>query len=217
MFYRPDEPHGLRGNPLNALVVPRPIGWVSTLDAAGRPNLAPYSFFNAVAYRPPQVMFAAVGPHEQGGLKDSLANIAATGEFVLNLATWELRHAVNRSSIGAPHGTDEFDLVGLTKAPATVVRPFRVAESPAQLECVLSQLVELEAPSPDRPNRMVIGRVVGIHIAEQVIEAGEVRIERLDPIARCGYDEFARVGEIFTLTRPRWPDDAAPRPGELRA
>lgn len=210
MFYRTGEPHGLRGDPFNALVVPRPIGWVSTLDAQGRPNLAPYSFFNAVAYRPPQVMFASVGTHEQGGAKDSIANIEATREFVLNLATWELRHAVNRSSIGAPHGVDEFALVGLTKAPATTVRPFRVAESPAQLECVLAQIVELEAPSSERPNRMVIGRVVGIHIDDKVIEAGRVRIDRLDPIARCGYDEFARAGEIFSLVRPRWAEEVQP-------
>ncbi len=99
MFYRPDQPDAPRTGLLNALVLPRPIGWISTVDADGRPNLAPYSFFNAVAYRPPQVMFAATGPHEHGGLKDSLANIQATGEFVVNLATWALREAVNASSM----------------------------------------------------------------------------------------------------------------------
>src|SRR3954469_21395371 len=102
MFYRPEEPHGLRGDPLNAIIVPRPIGWISSLDAHGRANLAPYSFFNAVAYRPPQVMLSASGPHERGGPKDSVANIAATGEFVVNLATWALREAVNASSVAAP-------------------------------------------------------------------------------------------------------------------
>src|SRR3954467_8119603 len=113
---------------------PRPIeadpGWTG---GHGRANLAPYSFFNAVAYRPPQVMFSAAGPHERGGPKDSVANIAATGEFVVNLATWGLREAVNASSIAAPHGDDEFGRAGLTKAPSAVVRPPRVAESPAQL------------------------------------------------------------------------------------
>lgn len=211
MFYRPNEPHGLRRNPLNALVVPRPIGWVSTLDADGRPNLAHYSFFNAVAYRPPQVMFAATGPHDHGGFKDSVANIVGTREFVLNLATWELCHAVNKSSIGAPHGFDEFEYAGLTKAKAETVAPFRVAESPVHLECVLSQLVELESPSPDRPNRMVIGRITGIHIADRVIEDGRIDIARLDPIARLGYDDYARVREVFSLTRPRWPDDLEAR------
>lgn len=208
MFYLADQPHGLRSNPLNAIVVPRPIGWISTLDRDGRANLAPYSFFNAVAYRPPQVMFSATGAHERGGLKDSIANIEATGEFVVNLATWELRDAVNGSSIAGPHGYDEFVHAGLTKAPAETVKAPRVAESPVHLECVLSQLVELEAPSPDRPNRMVIGRVVGIHIADHVIVDGVVDIVRLDPISRLGYDQFARIRETFTMTRPRWPDDA---------
>lgn len=208
MFYLPDQPHGLRSNPLNAIVVPRPIGWISTLDRHGRANLAPFSFFNAVAYRPPQVMFAATGAHEQGGLKDSVANIEATGEFVVNLATWELRDAMNASSIAAPHGYDEFAHAGLAKAPAQVVKPSRVAQSPVQLECVLSQLVELEAPAPDRPNRMVIGRVVGIHIADRVIVNGLVDIARLDPITRLGYDQYARVREAFTMARPRWPEDA---------
>jgi flavin reductase (DIM6/NTAB) family NADH-FMN oxidoreductase RutF len=205
MFYRPEHPHGLRANPLNAIVVPRPIGWISTLNRAGRANLAPYSFFNAVAYRPPQVMFAATGAHDHGGLKDSVANIEATGEFVVNLATWGLREAVNASSITAPHGYDEFVHAGLAKAPSEVVKPPRVAESPVHLECVLSQIVELEAPAPDRPNRMVIGRIVGIHIADRLIEDGIVDIGRLDPIARLGYDQFARVRETFSMTRPRWP------------
>jgi flavin reductase (DIM6/NTAB) family NADH-FMN oxidoreductase RutF len=211
MFYRPEEPHGLRGDPLNAIVVPRPIGWISSLDADGRANLAPYSFFNAVAYRPPQVMFSAAGPHERGGLKDSVANIAATGEFVVNLATWSLREAMNASSIAAPHGDDEFARAGLTKAPSAVVGPPRVAESPAHLECVLSRIVELEGPAPDRPNRMVIGRVVGVHIADAVLRERVIDIALLDPIARLGYDQYARVREAFRMTRPRWPEgDASP-------
>jgi flavin reductase (DIM6/NTAB) family NADH-FMN oxidoreductase RutF len=207
MFYRPDQPDAPRTGLLNALVLPRPIGWISTVDADGRPNLAPYSFFNAVAYRPPQVMFAATGPHEHGGLKDSLANIQATGEFVVNLATWALREAVNASSIGAPPGFDEFAHAGLDKAPAVTVRPPRVAQSPVQLECVLSQLVELESPSPEQPNRMVIGRVTGVHIADSVMVGGRVEPLLLDAIARLGYDQYARVTEVFAMTRPRWPAD----------
>jgi flavin reductase (DIM6/NTAB) family NADH-FMN oxidoreductase RutF len=209
MFYRPEEPHGLRGDPVNAIVVPRPIGSISSLDADGRANLAPYSFFNAVAYRPPQVMFSASGPHEGGGLKDSVANIAATGEFVVKLATWALREAMNASSIAAPHGDDEFARAGLTKAPSAVVRPPRVAESPAQLECVLSRVVELESPSPERPNRMVIGRVVGVHIADAVLRERVVDVGLLDPIGRLGYDQYVRVREAFRMTRPRWPDELA--------
>jgi flavin reductase (DIM6/NTAB) family NADH-FMN oxidoreductase RutF len=208
MFYRPDAADAPRAGLLNALVLPRPIGWISTLDTEGRPNLAPYSFFNAVAYRPPQVMFAATGGHDHGGLKDSLANIEATGEFVVNFATWSLRAAVNASSIGAPHGFDEFAHAGLTKAPALTVRPFRVAESPVHLECVLSQLVALESPDPDQPNRMVIGRVTGVHVADELFVEGKVDPHRLDAIARLGYDQYARVTEVFAMTRPRWEDGA---------
>jgi flavin reductase (DIM6/NTAB) family NADH-FMN oxidoreductase RutF len=206
MFYRPDAADAPRAGLLNALVQPRPIGWISTLDGQGRPNLAPYSFFNAVAYRPPQVMFAATGGHDHGGLKDSLANIEATGEFVVNFATWALRAAVNASSIGAPHGFDEFAHAGLTKVPAVTVRPFRVAESPVHLECVLSQLVALESPDPDQPNRMVIGRVTGVQVADELFVEGKVDPHRLDAIARLGYDQYARVTDVFAMTRPRWPE-----------
>ena len=205
MFYRPDQPDAPRAGLLNALVLPRPIGWISTLDREGRANLAPYSFFNGVAYTPPQVMFSATGPHDHGGLKDSLANILAMGEFVVNFATWELREAVNASSIGAPHGFDEFTHAGLAKAPSTVVKPPRVAQSPVHLECVLSQTVELESPSPDRPARMVIGRVVGVHVADGLFVDGRVDPLRLDAIARLGYDQYTRVREVFAMTRPTWP------------
>jgi flavin reductase (DIM6/NTAB) family NADH-FMN oxidoreductase RutF len=206
MFYRPDAPDAPRAGLLNALVLPRPIGWISTLDEEGRANLAPYSFFNAVAYRPPQVMFSATAPHERGGLKDSLANIAATREFVVNIATWALRAAVNASSIAAPHGFDEFAHAGLEKLPATTVRPPRVAGSPVHLECVLSQIVELESPSPDQPARMVIGRVTGVHIADELFVDGKVDPTRLDAIARLGYDQYAKLGEVFAMARPRWEE-----------
>ncbi|MFO1050146.1 MAG: flavin reductase family protein [Geminicoccaceae bacterium] len=206
MFYRPDAPDAPRSGLLNALVLPRPIGWISTLDAEGRANLAPYSFFNAVAYRPPQVMFSATAPHESGGLKDSLANIEATGEFVVNFATWALREAVNASSIAAPHGFDEFDHAGLAKLPATTVRPWRVAGSPVHLECVLSQIVALESPRPDQPARMVIGRITGVHVADELFVDGRVDPARLDAIARLGYDQFTRLGEVFAMKRPSWDD-----------
>lgn len=205
MFYPTDQPHGLERNPFNALVLPRPIGWISTVDRDGRPNLAPYSFFNACAYHPPQVMFSTTGNHERGGAKDSIANIEATGELVVNLATWALREAVNASSIAAPHGFDEMGFAGLTPAPSRLVRPPRVAQSPAHLECMLSQIVTLESARPDRPNRLVVARVVGIHIDDAMIRDGRVDARLLDPIARLGYDEFARLGDLFELMRPAWP------------
>ncbi|MCL4290302.1 MAG: flavin reductase family protein [Thermoleophilia bacterium] len=205
MFYRPCDGHGLRLDPFNAIVVPRPIGWVSSVDRDGLVNLAPFSFFNAVAYRPPQVAFSATGPHALGGAKDSLRNIEETGEFAVNLASWPLREAVNATSAPAPHGTDEFELAGLTKAPARIVRVPLVAESPAQLECTLVEVVRLRATDPARPNTLVVGEVVGVHISDDAIAGGALDTRRLEPIARLGYDEYSRLGEVFSMTRPGWP------------
>ena len=207
MFYRPGEEHGLRGNPFNQLVVPRPIGWISSVGADGHVNLAPFSFYNAVSYVPPHVMFATTGPHADGGPKNSLANIREMGEFVANLATWPLREAVNLSSAPAPAGIDEFELAGLTKAPAHVVRAPYVAESPVHLECVLSSIVELPTPDPTDPNTVIFGEVVGVDIADEAIDDGMIDVRRLDPIARLGYDQYTRVVDIFTMRRPGWPLD----------
>jgi flavin reductase (DIM6/NTAB) family NADH-FMN oxidoreductase RutF len=207
MFYRPGEEHGLRGNPFNQLVVPRPIGWISSVGADGHVNLAPFSFYNAVSYVPPHVMFATTGPHADGGPKNSLANIRETGEFVANLATWPLREAVSLSSAPAPAGIDEFELAGLTKAPAHVVRAPYVAESPVHLECVLSSIVELPTPDPTDPNTVIFGEVVGVDIVDEAIADGKIDVRTLDPIARLGYDQYTRVVDIFTMRRPGWPLD----------
>jgi flavin reductase (DIM6/NTAB) family NADH-FMN oxidoreductase RutF len=206
VFYRPGDEHGLRGDPFNQLVVPRPIGWISSLDADGRVNLAPFSFFNAVAYVPPQVMFSTTGPHAEGGAKDSLANVRATGEFVFNLATWELREAVNVTSAPAPREVDELVLAGLTPARGRVVAPPLVDESPVHLECTLVETVELRTPDREaHTNTVVFGEVVGVHIADEAIVDGRVDVLRLEPIARLGYDQYTRVAEVFAMTRPGWP------------
>ena len=205
MFYRPEDGHGLPHNPLNQIVAPRPIGWISSLDAAGAVNLAPFSFFNAVAYVPPQVMFAATGRHDQGGPKDSLRNIRETGEFVANLTTWALRDAVNLTSTPAPHGVDEFEVAGLTKVPSNVVKPPRVAESPTNLECTLVEIVELRTPDAHDPNTVVFGEVVGVHIADEMFVDGLIDARKLDAIARLGYDQYTRVVEVFSMERPSWP------------
>lgn len=207
MFYRTDEPHGLPHNPFNAIVVPRPIGWISTVDADGAVNLAPYSFFNAVAYNPPQVMYASTANHAQGGLKDSVANIKATGEFVVNMATWPLREQVNLSSAPAPHAQDEFEVAGLTKASSKLVAPPRVAASPVNMECRLVEVVELLTDDPESPNLVVFGHVLGIHIADEVIVDGRVDIQRLQPISRLGYKDYGRVADVFSMERPGWPID----------
>jgi flavin reductase (DIM6/NTAB) family NADH-FMN oxidoreductase RutF len=204
MFYRTDEAHGLSHDPFNAIVVPRPIGWISTLDAAGRANLAPYSFFNAVAYRPPQVMFAATTNHAFGGLKDSVKNAIETGEFVVNLATWTLRGQMNASAVPAPREVDEFEYAGLSKAPSDQVRPPRVAESPVHLECVYGRSVELETDDEGDPNTVIFGKVVGVHIDDRFIVEGRVNTSAMEPIGRLGYLDYVKVAEVFSMERPRW-------------
>lgn len=208
MFYRTDAPHGLPHNPFNSLVVPRPIGWISSLDADGNANIAPYSFFNAVSYTPPQVMFSS-GPslpgREGGPTKDSVANIRATGEFVVNLATWDLREQMNATSAEASREVDEFALAGLTKSKAELVAPPRVAESPVHLECRYLQSVTLKAWEGHAPNVVTIGEVIGIHIADAVLTDGMVDMSKLQPIGRLGYMDYCRVADVFTMPRPRWP------------
>lgn len=189
-------------SPFKACVVPRPIGWISTVDASGRPNLAPFSFFNAISESPPMVMFCANGEHVEGGEKDSVRNARATGEFVVNLATWALREAVNASSAEVPHEVNEFELAGLATARSTLVAPPRVAASPVSLECRVTQILELPTDASGEIGRMVMGRVLGIHIDDAAIVGGRVSSARLQPIARLGYREYARIDTIFEMTRP---------------
>lgn len=206
MFYKTSDPHGLKHNPFNGLVVPRPIGWISSMDKDGHVNLAPYSFFNGVSYFPPQVMFSATSPHvTSAGPKDSVRNILETGEFVHNMATWDLREAVNITSVAAPHGEDEFELAGLTKEPAEMVAPPRVKESPVHFECKLVKVVDLPASQDGGSNSVIFGEVVGVHIDDSVIVDGLVDIAKLDPIARLGYRDYARIGDVFSMYRPDWP------------
>ncbi len=189
-------------SPFKACVVPRPIGWISTLDALGRPNLAPFSFFNAISEAPPMVMFCANGEHLEGGEKDSVRNARATGEFVVNLATFELRDAVNASSAEVPRDVDEFELAGLATAPSTLIAPPRVALSPVSLECRVTQILDLPTDAGGELGRMVMGRVLGIHLAERAVVNGRVASERLRPIARLGYREYAVIDATFKMTRP---------------
>ena len=200
MFYRPGiEDHGLAHNPFKALVAPRPIGWIATLDAEGRANLAPYSFFNAIADTPPMVLYSNTGEKEGGaGRKDTLANIRATGEFVANIVPFALRDAMNATSGPYPPDTDEFALAGLTPAPSREVAPPRVAEAPAALECRVWRILDL----PGKANHLVIAEVVGVHIDDAVIADGKVDVIRYQPVARLGYRDYAAVREVFQMTRP---------------
>ena len=165
MFYRPEDGHGLPHNPFNALITPRPIGWISSRAADGSNNLAPYSFFNGVAYTPPQVMFASTGSKEdQSGTKDSLANIEATGVFCVNIVAFEMRDAMNASSELLPKEVDEFDHAGLTPVECDTINCARIDGAPAALECKLTQIVTL----PGAANRVAFGEVTGIHFARRL-------------------------------------------------
>lgn len=215
MRYEPrNNDHGLPHNPFAACIVPRPIGWVSTVSAAGVPNVAPFSFFNGVGYAPPTVVVCPNGPHADGGEKDTPVNIAATGEFVVNVATFPLREKVNLTGAQLGRGEDEFGHAGLTAIPSALVRPPRVAESPIHLECRHIQTVELPSWTA-HPLRAVFGEVVMVHIDDALIVDGRISMERLQPLMRLGYQDYATLGRIFEmplpefgrLLRPATPDE----------
>ena len=198
MFYVPGDDHGLPHDPLIACVVPRPIGWISTIDRDGRPNLAPFSLFNLVRYSPPAVMFAANGPHRDGGLKDSARNAVETGEFVYNMVTHAMRDPCNESSAFLERGADEFSFAGLAKAPSRLVAPPRVAESPVQFEC--RTIMQVSLPG-EVANSVIFGAVVGVHIDEAALTDGLIDYDRIRPLARMGYLDFAISQPGFPMPR----------------
>ncbi len=199
MFYQTKDHHGLPHDPFKSCVAPRPIGWLTTLSADGVVNLAPFSFFNGVAASPPIVI---VGINDSGATKDTLANCRATGEFVVNMATWDLREVMNLTSAALPADVDEMALAGLTPAPSRLVEPPRVAESPINMECKVLQFVELPSDDPDARNTTIFGQVHGIHIDESVLTDGLVDVTKLKPIARMGYMDYAVVEQVFEMRRP---------------
>lgn len=205
MFYRPGlDPHGLDRNPFKALVAPRPIAWVSSLDGAGRANLAPFSFFNAVAEEPPILMFAPYNKKAEEPLeKDTLRNVLETGEYVINVPPRALFEKMVGTSGPFLAGEDEFEKVGLTKAPSEVVRPPRVAEAPASFECRLITRVELPSANPAYGNGAIFGEVVGVHIDPAVVREGRVDVTIYQPLARLGYLDYAAVERVFSMPRPK--------------
>lgn len=202
MFYTTDENrHGLPHDPFKAIVAPRPIGWISTRSKSGAVNLSPYSFFNALSDKPKLVMFSSVG------MKDSASFAIESGEFVANLATGPLTQALNRSSAPAPRGVSEFEIAGLTEAPCRLVAAPRVAESPAALECRVTEWFSPKAlDGSDSENVVVIGQVVGIHIDEAILKDGMIDVSLAEPLSRLGYLDYAVTREVFALRRPREPD-----------
>lgn len=203
MFYEPRlNDHGMKVNPFKAVVTPRPIAWISSQNRAGQINLAPFSFFNAMAEHPPILCFGANGRKPDRPIKDTRANIEETGEYVVNMATWDLRDAMNLSSGEYAAEIDEMALVGLESAPSRIVKPPRLAASPVSFECRWLKSVDLPHLDPDRPNVAIFGEVVGIHIADEIIVDGRVDVLRCRPIARMGYSEYTSVESKFSLRRP---------------
>ena len=199
-FYEPRHGHGLAHDPLNAIVAPRPIGWISSVDVHGVANLAPYSFFNLFNYRPPIIGFSSQG------WKDSIANIEATGEFVWNLATRAQAEAMNASSAVVAANIDEFELAGLTKNPSRLVTPPRVAGSPVQFECKLTQIVRLTTKEGNALDQwLVLGEAVGIHIDQSLIKDGVYQTAKSGTILRGGGPaDYFEIGPdaLFRMRRP---------------
>jgi flavin reductase (DIM6/NTAB) family NADH-FMN oxidoreductase RutF len=199
IFYEPQSrdrtlfPH----DPFKALVTPRPIGWISTVSAKGELNLAPYSYFNAFSSNPPIVGFSSEGE------KDSSTFALETGEFVWSMATWDLRDQMNASAASLPRGQSEFVHAKLDTASSRLVRPPRVAASPAAFECRVTEMVKLkDVDGSDSGRRLVLGRVVGIHVDERFVRQGRIDSAAMRPIARGGYDEYSVVEQVFSMPRP---------------
>lgn len=190
MFYRPADGHPLPHNPFKAILSPRPIGWIATRGPLGD-NLAPYSFCNAIADDPPQVMFA-------GGLKDSIRNAEVSGVFALNLAEAARLHPMNETSRAVPRGTDEFTTANLPKAECVGINCPRLADAPATLECRVDRILTL----PGDDNYMVLGTVIGVHLRDDCLHEGRFDVTRFQPLARLGYRDYARIDTVFQLARP---------------
>ncbi|KAI4911976.1 hypothetical protein J4E90_006794 [Alternaria incomplexa] len=220
MFYQPGkEDHGLPYDPFKACVLPRPIGWISTLSPTGAANLAPYSQFNNLTFDPPYVMFSA-NQTPSNSQKDTVRNVEATGKFVWNLATYELREEVNRSAVQEEYGVDEFEMAGVEKEDSRVsgvvvggsggdgkegrreMMVPMVKRSPVKFECEYYTTLRLPGNPPMGSADVVIGKVVGVHIDERVLTDGKIDVRKTEPIARCGYYEYAVVRETFDMRIP---------------
>ena len=199
LFFRPEErdrrlfPH----DPFKGMIIPRPVGWISTMSAAGEVNLAPYSYFNAYSSWPMIVGFSSEGE------KDSAAFAAEGGDFVWSMATWPLREQMNETSAPLARGENEFRHASLEQAPSRLVRPPRVAASPAALECKVTQVVKLRGiDGADISRTLVLGQVIGLHVDERFLRNGRLDAVAMQTIARCGYDEYTVVERVFSMQRP---------------
>ena len=199
MFYRPEDGHGLPHNPFNAIVAPRPIAWISTRGASGHNNLAPYSFFNACAYVPPQVMFASTSTKpDRAGTKDTVAQIEETSVFCINIVEEAMKDVMNTSSGPWDADVDEFEKSGAEMAECETIACGRVARAPASLECTLTQIVRL----PGTANYTVFGQVTGIHMRDDCLVDGLFDVTKFKLLSRLGYRDYTTIDTTFTLSRP---------------
>ncbi|MFV0294236.1 MAG: flavin reductase family protein [Paracoccus sp. (in: a-proteobacteria)] len=198
MFYRPEAGHGQPHNPFNAIVAPRPIGWISTRGNDGD-NLAPYSFFNAVAYSPPQVMFASTAAkNDRPETKDSVAHVAETGVFCVNIASNSLITQMNASSAALPAEVSEFTAAGIPADECKTIDCPRVADAPASLECRMTRIQRLAGDA----NWLVLGIVTGVHMRDDCIRNGRFDLSHDGWLARMGYRDYATIHEVFEMERP---------------
>jgi flavin reductase (DIM6/NTAB) family NADH-FMN oxidoreductase RutF len=197
MFYQPTDGHGLEFDPFKAIIAPRPIGWISTVNERGQPNLAPYSFFNAMSTQPHMLGFTSVK------MKHSMVNAHRTGEFVFNFVSAPLLEAMNTSSLVLEEGVNEFDVAELEMAPSRLVQPPRVAASPAAMECKVVNFLEFNDLEGRPSNRyLIVGQVVGVHIKDDFIRSGRFDLLRAQPVSRCGYRDYALVENLLEVMPP---------------
>ena len=203
MFYESAKnDHGLAHDPFKSCVIPRPIGWISTISKDGIPNLAPYSQFQNLTFDPPYVMFAA-NQKTDGSRKDTVVNTEQTGEFVYNMVSYNLKDAMNITAQEIPPDADEFEVAGLTKEPSKLIKPFRVGESPIQLECRYYQTLRLPGHGIMGTVDVVIGEVLGVHIRDDfIMPDGKLDILKIRPIGRLGYYDYTCVDSVFEMVIP---------------
>ena len=201
MFWKTDQPHGLPHSPFKSCIVPRPIGWISTIGPDGVANLAPYSFFNGLTDDPPMVMFAS-GARSADAPKDSIYNVEQTGEFVCSMVSYDLRDVMNETSAAYGPEVDEAGILGIEMEPSELVKPMRVKAAPIHMECKYFDTMHLPKDRFGGANDICVGFVVGIHIRDEFLKDGLVDVEKIRPLARLGYMDYTSVQEIMTLHRP---------------
>lgn len=193
--------HNLKYNPFKSCVIPRPIGWISSQSSSGIVNIAPYSYFNAVSDIPPIIMFSS-SLNKCEAEKDSLINIEETGEFVVNIASYNLREKINQSSASLPHNISEAKEFNIETEPSIMIKTPRVKDSLISLECKYLQTISINVEGEKASSKLVLGHVIGIYIEDKIIVDGKIDVTKLKPIARLGYDEYAVINEVFKMNKP---------------